>query len=106
VARSRVPGAGLGKEFRTAALTLGFDGLGAEFALTGMWHDNHASLGVTDIARLRVRGPPPGAAAHGADELLGYRMTRAHWETIRRDDITLHGLERARAFLGIGATAG
>jgi RimJ/RimL family protein N-acetyltransferase len=31
-------GHGLGKEFRMAALRLGFDGLGAEFALTSMWH--------------------------------------------------------------------
>ena len=41
-------GRGLGKELRMAALTLGFDGFGAEFALTGMWHDNAASKGVTD----------------------------------------------------------
>ena len=40
-------GRGLGKEMRLAALTLGFDGLGAEFATTGLWHDNAASLGVT-----------------------------------------------------------
>ncbi len=30
-----------------ACLALAFDGLDAEFALTGAWHDNEASLGVT-----------------------------------------------------------
>jgi RimJ/RimL family protein N-acetyltransferase len=99
-------GQGLGKEFRTAALTLGFDGLGAEFALTGMWHDNHASLGVTESLGYEYEGRRRALRRTVADELLGYRMTRAHWETIRRDDITLSGVERARAFLGIGATAG
>jgi RimJ/RimL family protein N-acetyltransferase len=39
---------GLGKELRMAALSLGFDGLGGEFALTSMWHDNRPSLGVTE----------------------------------------------------------
>jgi hypothetical protein len=33
-------------------------------------------------------------------------MTRAHWERIRRDDITLSGVERASEFLGVRATAG
>jgi RimJ/RimL family protein N-acetyltransferase len=33
-------GRGLGKEMRMAALTLGFDGLGATFARTALWHDN------------------------------------------------------------------
>jgi RimJ/RimL family protein N-acetyltransferase len=93
-------GRGLGKEMRLAALTLGFDGLGAEFARTGAWHDNDPSLGVTrsfgyeQIARARElrRGEP--------DEILRFRMHRAHWDTIRRDDITLHGVDRAREFLG------
>jgi RimJ/RimL family protein N-acetyltransferase len=94
-------GQGLGKELRMAALTLGFGGLGAEFARTGAWHDNAPSLGVTrslgyeQIGRRRElrRGKP--------DELLGFRMDRAHWETIRRDDITLHGVEQVREFLGV-----
>jgi RimJ/RimL family protein N-acetyltransferase len=92
---------GLGKELRMAALTLGFDGLGAEFALTAAWHDNAASLGVTrslgydqvGSARVLRRGEP--------DEQLAFRMPRDHWDTIRRDDITLHGVAAAREFLGV-----
>jgi RimJ/RimL family protein N-acetyltransferase len=95
-------GQGLGKEFRMAALTLGFDALGAEFALTGAWHDNAASRGVTESLgyteigrRLLLRRDVP-------DEQVEYRMGREHWATIRRDDITLHGIDVAREFLGLG----
>ncbi len=96
-------GRGLGKEFRMAALTLGFDGLGADFALTGMWHDNAASLGVTESLGYELEGRRRALRRGVADEMLGYRMGRAHWATIRRDDITLAGVEAAREFLGISA---
>lgn len=84
-----------------AALTLGFDGFGAEFALTAAWHDNAASLGVTrslgydhvGSARVLRRGAP--------DQQLAFRMPRDHWDTIRRGDITLHGVASAREFLGV-----
>jgi RimJ/RimL family protein N-acetyltransferase len=94
-------GQGLGKEFRMAALTLGFDGLGADLALTGMWHDNHASRGVTESLGYEFEGRRMARRRDAADEMLGYRMSRAHWTTIRRDDITLHGLDAAREFLGV-----
>jgi len=94
-------GHGLGKEMRLACLTLGFDGLDAEFAQTGSWHDNAPSLGVTrslgyieDGRRRELRREVP-------DEMVGFRMPRAHWETIRRDDIEIHGKPSARSFLGL-----
>jgi RimJ/RimL family protein N-acetyltransferase len=94
-------GQGFGKEMRMAALTLGFDGLGAEYAHTAAWHDNAASLGVTHslgydhVGRRRElrRGTP--------DEQLEFRMSRGHWDSIRRDDISLHGVDGARTFLGL-----
>ncbi len=97
----RFQGRGLGKEFRMAALTLGFDGLGAEVALTGMWHDNRASLGVTESLGYDFEGKRRALRRGVADEMLGYRMTRSHWETIRRDDIVLVGVDRARSVLGM-----
>jgi RimJ/RimL family protein N-acetyltransferase len=97
---------GLGKEFRMAALTLGFDGLGAKFALTSMWHDNRPSLGVTESLGYEFVGRRRALRRDAADELLEYRMNRAHWGTIRRGDITLVGVDPVREFLGIGATAG
>ena len=99
-------GQGLGKEFRMAALTLAFDGLDAEIALTGLWHDNAASRGVTESLGYEFVGRHRALRRRAPDEQLDYRMALAHWTTIRRNDITLHGVERAREFLGIGATSG
>jgi RimJ/RimL family protein N-acetyltransferase len=94
-------GQGLGKEMRLASLTLGFDGFGAEFALTGMWHDNAASKGVTESLGYEFEGRRRALRREVSDELLGYRMARSHWETIRRDDIELVGVDAARTFLAI-----
>jgi RimJ/RimL family protein N-acetyltransferase len=94
-------GRGLGKELRMAALTLGFDGLRAEFARTAAWHDNAASLGVTRSLGYEQIGRRRARRRDQADEQLDFRMDRAHWATIRRDDITLHGVDRARTFLGL-----
>lgn len=94
-------GQGLGKEFRTAALTLGFDGLGAEFALTGAWHDNAASRGVTESLGYAATGRRRMLRRGAPDEQVDYRMSKDHWASIRRDDITLHGVQPAREFLGI-----
>jgi RimJ/RimL family protein N-acetyltransferase len=94
-------GRGLGKEFRMAVLTLGFDGFGAEFALTGMWHDNAPSLGVTTSLGYERVGRRRALRRDVPDEQLEYQMSRDHWVTIRRDDITLHGVDAAREFLGL-----
>jgi RimJ/RimL family protein N-acetyltransferase len=94
-------GRGLGKEMRMAALTLAFDGLDAQFALTGAWHDNDASLGVTRSLGYVEEGRRRQLRRGQPTELVGYRMTRDHWDTIRRDDITLDGVADARSFLGL-----
>lgn len=84
-----------------AALTLGFDGLGAEFARTSAWQDNEASLGVTRSLGYEHVGQDRQLRRGEPDDILKFRMDRDHWATIRRDDITLHGVERARNFLGL-----
>lgn len=94
-------GHGLGRELRVAALHLAFAGLEAEFATTGAFSDNGPSLGVTrslgyeHVGTRRVvrRGEPA--------DLLGYRLPRSHWETIRRNDIEIIGLEGVRDLLGL-----
>jgi predicted RNase H-like nuclease/RimJ/RimL family protein N-acetyltransferase len=84
---------GIGTEMRAAVLHLAFAGLGAEYALSGAFHDNAASRRVSEhlgyelvahTRRLR-RGEPDWAAE--------YRLSRAAWEQHRRDDITIVGLE-------------
>jgi RimJ/RimL family protein N-acetyltransferase len=94
-------GQGLGREVREAALHLGFDGFGAEYATTGAFDDNAASLGVTrrlgyepNGSRLVVRRGEPAT-------LSNFRMTRHHWVAIRRPDISVEGAEAVRSLLGI-----
>ena len=94
-------GHGLGKEMRMAALTLGFDGLDAEFALTGLWHDNAASLGVTQSLGYVEEGRRRALRRGQPDDIIGFRMPRSHWDTIRRDDIALSGIQATRGFLGL-----
>lgn len=96
-------GRGIGTEMRVATLQLGFVGFAAEWATTGAWHDNAASLGVTRRLgyteqghRRMVRNDERG------DEMIGFEMPRRHFlDHLRRDDIELVGVDAARDQLGI-----
>ena len=96
-------GRGLGKEMRIATLTLGFVGFGAEWATTGAWHDNAPSLGVTRSLGYTQNGHRRAVRDDEyADVLIGFEMSRAHFDsTLRRDDIELIGVDAARALLEI-----
>jgi RimJ/RimL family protein N-acetyltransferase len=95
-------GRGIGTEMRIAALQLGFAGLGARLATTAAFTDNPSSLGVTrklgyrengHLHRLRRREPATTAY---------FEMDRSHWEdAVRRDDITLHGLDDCLPMFGL-----
>jgi RimJ/RimL family protein N-acetyltransferase len=75
-------GAGLGKQMRRGVLALAFGRLGAEYAITSAWHDNHASLGVSrslgyvdnGVERHRREGE-----ANIVDDLVHLRLTRDAW---------------------------
>src|SRR5260370_31212693 len=62
----RYQGQGIGTRMRAAVLTLAFDGLGAEFATSGAFEDNAASLAVSrklgyrddGLERRLIRGKP------------------------------------------------
>jgi RimJ/RimL family protein N-acetyltransferase len=94
-------GQGLGKELRIATLALGFDGFDAQEATTGAFSDNAPSLGVTRSLGYQRNGTLRHERRGEVAESLRFRMSRAHWDTIRRDDITLHGVAPAREFLGL-----
>jgi RimJ/RimL family protein N-acetyltransferase len=95
-------GQGIGSEMRAAVLHLAFAGLGAVEATSGAFDDNAASLAVSaklgyeKVGERRVprRGEPA--------RLIGLRLTRARWETRRRDDITVDGLDPSLELLGAG----
>ena len=94
-------GRGFGLEFRHACLHLGFAGLGAERATTGAWHDNAASLGVTGRLPYEPNGDVVQLRREVADRTLRFVMPRAAWETVRRDDIEVEGLEPCLPLLGL-----
>ena len=88
-------GRGIGKEMRAAVLHFGFAGLGAEFATTGAFDDNDASLGVTRALGYRPNGETYEVRRGAPARHLRYLMPRADWERRRRDDIAIEGLDRA-----------
>lgn len=98
-------GRGLGKELRLATLTIGFDGLGADHATTGAYEDNGPSMGVTRSLGYQPEGRRRELRRGQPDEILQFRMAREHFDTIRRDDITVIGAEPVRELLGISPAA-
>ena len=94
-------GRGTGKEMRAAILHLGFAGFGAEIATTGAWSDNARSLAVTSRLGYEANGIDRALKRDAPADLMRFRMTRAHWETIRRDDIELVGIEACLPLLGL-----
>lgn len=99
----RFQGRGLGREMRQAALHLIFAGLHANTAATRAWHDNVASLRVTRSLPYTEQGPAQEARRGRPDTMLAFAMSRPQWETVRRGDIDLGGVEPVREFLGVTA---
>ena len=97
----RFQGRGIGKEMRAAILHLGFAGFGAELATTGAWSDNASSLAVTRHLGYEANGADRRLKRDAPADLLRFRMTRSHWESIRRDDIELVCLEACLPLLGL-----
>lgn len=97
-------GRGTGKAMRRAVLTLAFEGLGAEAAVTSAWHDNHGSLGVS-----RSLGYQPNGVSRmlregtGApDTLVHLRMTREQWQASGGAvGVRLAGVDAGKPFFGL-----
>jgi RimJ/RimL family protein N-acetyltransferase len=96
-------GQGIGTEMRAAVLFLAFEGLHAEYATSGAFEDNAASLavsrklGYTDdgIDRQVSRGRPV--------TVRRFRLDRAAWAARRTVPVEIHGLEACRPCFGIAA---
>jgi RimJ/RimL family protein N-acetyltransferase len=86
-------GQGLGKEMRQAVLHLAFEGLGAEVAHSGAFHDNAPSLATSRSVGYVDNGETLALRRGTADRILKVRMDRAIWEKRRRDDIEIIGLD-------------
>ncbi len=94
-------GQGIGKEMRAAVLHLGFEGLGAQRAETGAYERNHASLGVTRSLGYEANGDAIVAPRGEPQTELAFKMSRATFDRVRRDDITIENLEPCLPMFGL-----
>jgi RimJ/RimL family protein N-acetyltransferase len=92
-------GQGIGKEMRAAILHFLFAGLGAERAISGAWHDNASSLGVSRAMGYVENGTEYRMRRDKPDRLVHLLLTREEWEPTRRDDIEIIGLDACRDLL-------
>jgi len=87
---------GLGTEARLGLLTLAFDHLAAEAAVTEVFRDNHASQGVSR----KLGYEPDGISrdARGSEVLVSdrLRLNRSRWEGVLHPDVAVDGIEACR----------
>lgn len=99
-------GQGYGTEARLGLLELAFGHLGAQFALTEVFQDNHASQAVS-----RKLGYQPDGISRDArgDEVLvsdRLRLTRDRWSQLERPGIHVEGVDACRQlFEGVAPEA-
>ncbi len=94
-------GKGYGTEARIGLLTLAFDHLGAEAAVTEVFQDNHSSQGVS-----RKLGYEPDGISRDArgDEVVvsdRLRLTRTKWQSRGHTDAKVTGLDKCRGLFGL-----
>jgi RimJ/RimL family protein N-acetyltransferase len=94
-------GRGFGTHARVGLLTLAFDHLGAEAALTEVFQDNAASQGVSR----KLGYEPDGISrdARGAEVLVSDRLRLRHavWREVRHPRAQVDGAESCAAMFGV-----
>jgi RimJ/RimL family protein N-acetyltransferase len=78
---------------RQAILHLAFAGLGAEEAHSGAFEDNAASFNTSRSVGYQENGIDLAPRRDGSGRIVKFRIDRETWETRRRDDIEIIGLE-------------
>ncbi len=94
-------GGGLGTEARIGLLTLAFDHLGANAALTEVFRDNHASQGVSRKLGYEPDGISVDARGDEAVVSDRLRLTREKWTAQQRPAVTVHGLAACLPMFGL-----
>jgi RimJ/RimL family protein N-acetyltransferase len=87
---------GLGTEARIGVLTLAFEHLGAQAALTEVFQDNHASQGVSRKLGYVYDGISRDARGQEAVVSDRLRLTRSTWESRPRPLVTVSGFDECR----------
>lgn len=95
-------GRGLGKQMREAVLTLAFGLMRAEAAITGAWHDNHASLGVSRSLGYLPNGELLHRRKERVDVMVHMRLVRSDWlANGRGHHVRISGFEACRPLFGL-----
>jgi RimJ/RimL family protein N-acetyltransferase len=94
-------GKGIGTEMRAAILHLAFAGLGASGTESGAFVDNPASLAVSRHLGYEENGRQLIARRGAPAWLVGLRLSRERWETTRRDDVAIKGLDACIDMFGV-----
>ena len=95
-------GRGLGRQMREAVLTLAFGPLNAEAAITESWHDNYASLGVSQSLGYRPNGEGMHRRGEGADVMIHLRLVRSDWIVQGRgEQVKISGFDACRPLFGL-----
>ncbi len=104
-------GRGWGKQMRAAVLTLAFDHLHAQYAITSAWHDNDGSLGVSrslgyvpnGTTRMRREGRTEPAEL--VDDLVHLRLSRDAWQSAAARSglgpVRVEGFDACRPFFAL-----
>jgi RimJ/RimL family protein N-acetyltransferase len=92
---------GYGREVRSAALALSFDGLGARSATSSAFFDNLASNAVSGSLGYAPDGIELMAPRGVAREAQRWRMTREAWRSRSRPAVTITGLDTALDLFGV-----
>ena len=96
-------GHGYGKQMRAAVLALAFGPLGARFAITSAWTDNHASLGVSRALGYANNGLTAHRRGDAGGEMAHMRLTRERWLTSGwADRVVAAGVEQCMTFFALG----
>jgi RimJ/RimL family protein N-acetyltransferase len=96
-------GAGTGTEMRAAVLHLAFAGLGAQYATSGAFTGNRASLGVSRKLGYAVDGMERHVTRGQPAKTVRLRLDRLTWEATHLVPVVISGLEPCLPFFGLAA---
>ena len=97
-----VRGRGWGKQMRAAVLALAFGPLGARFAITSAWSDNHASLGASRRLGYVDNGITVQQRDGQAGEMVHLRLSRETWMASGwPEQVVVSGMDDCLAFFGL-----
>jgi RimJ/RimL family protein N-acetyltransferase len=95
-------GRGLGVQMRAGVLALAFGPLGARWAVSSSWTDNHAALGVSRSLGYADNGVTAHRRGDGFGEMAHLRLSRETWlRSGWPDRVRVSGVEPCLPFLGL-----